>query len=111
MASGLLGRLSVIVTADTRQLVTGLQNAAGETKNFNKSMNQILTTLGARFVGVFASAAFAVGELGREVGSVGAEFEKAITVLGAIQGEKLFDFDPNAAVSYTHLTLPTICSV
>ena len=95
MASGLLGRLSVIVTADTRQLVTGLQNAAGETKNFNKSMNQILTTLGARFVGVFASAAFAVGELGREVGSVGAEFEKAITVLGAIQGEKLFDFDPN----------------
>ena len=96
MASGLLGRLSVIVTADTRQLVTGLQNASRETKNFGKATNQILLTLGSRFTGVLASATLAVGALGQEMSQVGIEFEKAVTTLGAIQGRKLFDFAPNA---------------
>ena len=39
------------------------------------------------------------------------QIEKELAVIGDIQHKDILDIDHVESVSYTHLTLPTICSV
>lgn len=84
--SGLLGRLSVVITSDTRQFQRSLQHGAHSVKKLRNSVDILTETVGGRFIGVLAAASVGLAQLGVRAMKMGAEFEDAITVLSAIQG-------------------------